>query len=953
MGLFDSWFRQNPPTVSGQTVKTVYVEERLDPRDIAPEEELNLHVARNRLITNRAFMHRLESRDRYDGRFMPWWETWDDYSRIVAECIELEASTNLISSCVKRINHYTIRDGFKVTIQAKNPQDQAISDALTDIVKGWLEAWNYKKMLGEINERARTTGEAFLQINRGSIPLVVFVESGEVVPPLHTEEASDLAINDLGITQAAGVTNSWSYGILTVTPQGMIRHIPEIPLAYYTCYDDSQNSDYCQVVPASQMVHYKRNVLTKIKRGLADTAKIYEDILGESELGNTTKVSLKAMASIAYVKQREAGVQQRASSSGGDITTVPTRQQAGGTSATKRQKITPGTVVELQNMSYIPGPLASMSTTPVQDHLTYMLKRIGAFWDTPLFMLTGDTETALYNAVLAIGSPFVVARQSDQADLIDVTKELISKCFEINKQSLQLPDNWSQLFTIEVTPPEVSIEDETARSTRHQIDIQLGKLSVETAQEESGYDPEVEKQRGAAPQNQNLSMGTMPQTPVNNSIAAAVQQVQQERTLNDSTVESVEEIVKRYRTSLVTEAGFDPGQKRDENGQWSETGAGNRVTRTQQNVISKLRQTAFVKKISENPDGSMHMDLFGGVTIQGKNHNETIQKLKQYIKEKDFALQYKYVINGDEKTILARSSQEAARNIPYKEKPDGVTDEEVQQIKFEVEDFFTGERTTHIKRLPKTKTHYKIGHKTFSKTTLENLAGQLDDRNNTKISVQRQGNSIVVDTFRTGADISYYNTRLIQDSPTGLYIRNLSFSVTKTNRKGVGLDVFYSQVQEAKKQGINRIIVQAGKGNGMNGYYTWARFGYEGTVNKDLIKSSDPNYPNTRYAKYKKVSEFMRDQDSRDYWKKHGHEYDGKFDLSENSQSLKVLEDYYKQEKSAVQESYIMEQVNPEQPERQYENIEDLSPEQEAVLDKIWAEIFKDKPEDQNATPES
>lgn len=120
-------------------------------------------------------------------------------------------------------------------------------------------------------------------------------------------------------------------------------------------------------------------------------------------------------------------------------------------------------------------------------------------------------------------------------------------------------------------------------------------------------------------------------------------------------------------------------------------------------------------------------------------------------------------------------------------------------------------------------------------------------------------------------------------------IVNRNFRTISTG-EGLGTKVFSQQVAEAAKAGFTEITTTAARDEHSNGYYTWARLGYDGDV-------EGPDGPT-------KVSALMKTKEGRDWWKANGHSFDAAFDLAEGSQSRRVL-DAYVQEKQRKQVSNI------------------------------------------------
>ena len=125
-------------------------------------------------------------------------------------------------------------------------------------------------------------------------------------------------------------------------------------------------------------------------------------------------------------------------------------------------------------------------------------------------------------------------------------------------------------------------------------------------------------------------------------------------------------------------------------------------------------------------------------------------------------------------------------------------------------------------------------------------------------------------------------------------IHNDSFSVDKEHRgQGLGTRVFANQVQGAREEGFEKITTMAARSSNMNGYYTWARLGYDGDFvghsEKEKIKSSP-------VPKATKVSQLMKTPEGRSWWKDKGWSKSMTFDLQDDSLSLQRLRHYLKVE---------------------------------------------------------
>jgi len=111
-------------------------------------------------------------------------------------------------------------------------------------------------------------------------------------------------------------------------------------------------------------------------------------------------------------------------------------------------------------------------------------------------------------------------------------------------------------------------------------------------------------------------------------------------------------------------------------------------------------------------------------------------------------------------------------------------------------------------------------------------------------------------------------------------IENSEFNVAKRAQgKGIGLDVFSRQVDEARAYGFERLTTFASGGGNNNGYYTWARFGYDG----DVIGPD---------GKHTLVSKIMAQPRGAEWWMENGKGFQATFHLDSGSTSMRVLREY-------------------------------------------------------------
>ena len=103
-------------------------------------------------------------------------------------------------------------------------------------------------------------------------------------------------------------------------------------------------------------------------------------------------------------------------------------------------------------------------------------------------------------------------------------------------------------------------------------------------------------------------------------------------------------------------------------------------------------------------------------------------------------------------------------------------------------------------------------------------------------------------------------------------------------------------MNEAIKQGWKEIVTHAARKGGYNGYYTWARLGYEPKDSmfkiEDHIKNTIKEFNLTYNTDVDNFTELLSIKEGQEWWKKNGQDFVGYFILDENSNSYITLKNY-------------------------------------------------------------
>lgn len=190
---------------------------------------------------------------------------------------------------------------------------------------------------------------------------------------------------------------------------------------------------------------------------------------------------------------------------------------------------------------------------------------------------------------------------------------------------------------------------------------------------------------------------------------------------------------------------------------------------------------------------------------------------------------------------------------------------------------------------------------------MSDIPADLADKYPPKITTTRYDDGTVLAKVSAGNEKSGFKMeRTIKYDKNGniASVSNDSFFLPKEYQgTGEGTRIFDSQVEalraQSKKGQYPNIVTTAGKGKNMNGYYTWARMGYDAPVipkrGWKIPASVTPSGSGGRYN----VSDFMKTKDGRDFWKQNGYQETMFFDTNPKALSSRVLDTYVAERKAS------------------------------------------------------
>lgn len=167
-----------------------------------------------------------------------------------------------------------------------------------------------------------------------------------------------------------------------------------------------------------------------------------------------------------------------------------------------------------------------------------------------------------------------------------------------------------------------------------------------------------------------------------------------------------------------------------------------------------------------------------------------------------------------------------------------------------------------------------------------------------------RGVTVVTGTTKGAKHIAWRKLYFPEDGTTKPWMENIGFKVYDVGGRGLGRELFKQQVEQAKAMGVSRIKVSAsGKPNDTegkeNGYYTWARFGFDAPL-KNIHDSSVKAKAEKQFPGAKRISDIMSAPAGAKWWREHGSHWSGEFDLTDDSHSLKVWNAYLKEKGSST-----------------------------------------------------
>ena len=444
--------------------------------------------------------------DREGGQYLPYYRNEQDLALIRGTARRMRSVSAISIGALESLGNYIFGSkGFTLKAKAaKGLEDQAPEGLVATVQKLIDRFADRNDLCGELDREAhvcsREDGEAFVELSRDKAGVMCeFLEPDQIVEPATPSNLYDYMMDEFGIDCDSFVP-CWRFGILTParrTSQAIAYHVVR----------DGVGNDW-DLVPASRMVHFKRNVSRNAKRGVSDLFHVIEDCSNEIKLSRNTVTGAALQASIPWVEEMPIGTTLAGA---GALATSQadfqyTRNKAVGAETVNRRRYQAGTIPRLSpGRVFKPGPMGTERADNFIKVGAYVTRRIGIRWTFPEYMISGDASNANYASTMVSESPFVKAREADQHWYGRRFHSMIWKMLHLEFEGGELAKfglNFQQiemLIDVDVDAPAVASRDIQKQSASDKIYVDLGVKSIETVQIELGLEPQTEINRGAKP----------------------------------------------------------------------------------------------------------------------------------------------------------------------------------------------------------------------------------------------------------------------------------------------------------------------------------------------------------------------------------------------------------------------------------------------------------------------
>ena len=448
--------------------------------------------------------------DRNRGQNRHVFETEIELAAIRGASRLLYDTSPYTQNIMQNLLNFIVGTGFTYKAQGKVGGDDELVRAVQFAVDEFLEKNRWQNCHGcreeEIFVRSIRDGEAVIALfeEEDAIPVVRLIEPDQITEPQSPRDIEDYIGWD--------GPSDWSFGVHSTAGD-----VEDVHGYFVQWTDNASDFDY---MPKDRLSLIKLNVDGNVKRGISSYYAVQEYLTNVGKLERNAVKGAAILSAILGVRQHAEGT--RKSNVEGMLQTAAYRrytQSAPNGSRTRNvARLKPGTWLDVsKGLEYKESPLATQGIGPafVQiDQAT--LRTIGAPWQMPEYMISGDASNANYGSTMVAEAPFVKRCQREQSQYGGDFKGLVWKALKIAHAQGRFRRfgvsfrELRQFVSLVVTGPRVAARDANIETNRHKILVDNGVMSRQTWAENEGLDHETEQERGAEVASNTLPAAGIP-----------------------------------------------------------------------------------------------------------------------------------------------------------------------------------------------------------------------------------------------------------------------------------------------------------------------------------------------------------------------------------------------------------------------------------------------------------
>ncbi len=369
---------------------------------------------------------------------------------------------------VRGLRNYTIKTGFEPEVTPRS--GERISQGLLKQCQNIIEEFHHLNKMPLMQQdafvRAITVGEFFLNIG--------WQEDHGFW--LRTVEPEWVRNPDGSL--------EWQFGCYAK------REDQQNVLGYNVTYDgNAANGEY---IPASRMVHYKRNVDLTIRRGITDFFAASDVLIGVQKLLGSTVVGEAVRQNIPYIRQYGAAAKATVDVLAGKGPSSVTCGDFG--SNAHAQRSVPGSVPNIpeKGIEYLPPPIGDTENAKEAMSLAYQC--LAVLWQVPQWMTGGDTGNTNFAQALVAESPFSRNIETEQYGFGQAFSDADMKVLQLAESVGMIPEGTTAKLQVIEYAPSVVVRDTKKETERNKMLYESGIITKTTWSNKEEVDREMEKE---------------------------------------------------------------------------------------------------------------------------------------------------------------------------------------------------------------------------------------------------------------------------------------------------------------------------------------------------------------------------------------------------------------------------------------------------------------------------